>query len=271
MPAGVARPAQCPRLPGHARLLRISGTTGRKKGTVTSPYAAPPGPQAPGPDGRAPRVTALPGGPRLAPRRRRRWSRLAAGVVTVLVCLFGFLAAASAILGGHTTQVLVVSRAVPAGTALDAGDLAVVMMRPAAGVATLPASDLAQLAGRTTAVPLTAGTLLAAADLGPPKYPPAGKAVVALPLTAGSFPPQMQTGARVAVMDGHAAGSGTGQQAAGPASVMTAVVTAITPGAGAGGTQTVVSLLVDTAAAPAVEQLASPVLVILDPGGTDVP
>lgn len=240
---------------------------------MTSPYAAPPGPQAPGPDGRAPGITSLPrGGSRLAPpRRRRRWSRLAAGVVTILVCLFGFLAAASAVLGGHAIEVLALSRAVAAGTPLTAGDLTVVSMHPAAGVATLPASEQAQLTGRTVAVPLTAGTLLSAADLGPPQYPPAGKAIVALALSAGAFPPQMQAGARVAVMDGHAASSGSGQQPAGPASVMTGVVTAITPGSGTGGTQTVVSLLVDTAAAPAVEQLASPVLVVLDPSGTDVP
>jgi SAF domain len=250
----------------------MPGAAARKQGTLTSPYVAPASPQAPGPDGRATGITALHGGPaRLAPRRRRRWSRLAAGIVTVLICLFGFLAATSAVLGGHTTQVLAVSRAVPAGTALSAADLTVVAMRPAPGVATLPASEQAQLAGRTTAVPLTAGTLLTAADLGPPRYPPAGEAIVALPLTAGAFPPQMQIGARVAVMDGHAASSGSGQQAAGPASVMTGVVTAITPGGGAGGTQAVISLLVDTAAAPAVEQLASPVLVILDPAGTDVP
>jgi hypothetical protein len=49
--------------------------------------------------------------------------------------------------------------------------------------------------------------------------------------------------------------------------VLVGVVTAIT----ADGAQTVVSLLVDTAAVPAVEQLASPVLVLLDPSGTDVP
>ena len=268
----MARPAVFAPLPGYARLRLMPGAAGRKQGTVTSSYVSPAGPQAPGPDGRATGVTAARGGPpRLAPRRRRRWSRLAAGVVTVLACLFGFLAAASAVLGGHAAQVLAVSRAVPAGTVLTAADLTVVAMHPAAGVATLPAGEQAQLAGRTTAVPLTAGTLLSAADLGPPKYPPAGEAIVALPLSAGSFPPQMQAGARVAVMDGHAASSGSGQQAAGPAGVMTGLVTAITPGGGAGGTQTVVSLLVDTAAAPAVEQLASPVLVVLDPSGTDVP
>jgi SAF domain len=213
---------------------------------------------------------APPGGPRLAPRRRR-WSRLTAGVVTVLACLFGFLAASSAVLGAHATQVLAVARAVPAGAALTPADLAVVAMHPAAGVATLPASDQGQLVGRTTAVPLTAGTLLSAADLGPPHYPSSGEAIVALALSAGAFPPQMQAGARVAVMDGRAGSSGSGQQPAGPATVMVGLVTAITPGDGAGGTQTVVSLLVDTAAVPAVEQLASPVLVVLDPSGTDMP
>jgi len=231
---------------------------------VTSSYVAPPGTKTPPPDGRA----AVAGAPRLAPRRRRRWSRLAAGVMTVLVCLFGFLAASSAVLGAHATQVLAVARAVPAGAALTPADLTVVSVHPAAGVATVPAREQAQLAGRTVAVPLTPGTLLSAAELGPPQYPPAGEAVIALPLAAGAFPPQMQAGARVAVLDGHATGSASvGQQTAGPSAVLVGVVTAITPD----GTQTVVSLLVDTAAVPAVEQLASPVLVLLDPSGTDVP
>ena len=234
---------------------------------MTSSYVSPPGTKAPPPDGRA----AGAGTPRLAPRRRRRWSRLAAGVMTVLVCLFGFLAASSAVLGAHATQVLAVARAVPAGAALTPADLTVVSVHPAAGVATVPAREQAQLAGRTVAVPLTPGTLLSAAELGPPQYPPAGEAVVALPLAAGAFPPQMQAGARVAVLDGRAAGPASGQQTAGPSAVLAGVVTAITPDGGAGGTQTVVSLLVDTAAVPAVEQLASPVLVLLDPSGTDVP
>ena len=239
---------------------------------MTSSYAAPASPQAPAPDARAEGLRALPRrGPQLTPRRRRRWSRVTAGVATVLVCLFGFLAAASAVLGAHAVQVLAVARPVPAGAALTAADLTVVAMHPAAGVATMAAGDQAQVTGRTTAVPLTAGTLLSPADLGPPQYPPAGEAIVALPLSAGAFPPQMQAGARVGVMAGHAASSGSGQQAAGPGTVMTGTVTAITPGGGAGGAQTVVSLLVDTAAAPAVEQLASPVLVVLDPSGTDVP
>ena len=234
---------------------------------MTSSYVSPPGTKAPPPDGRAAGLAAVAGTPRLAPRRRRRWSRLTAGVMTVLVCLFGFLAASSAVLGAHATQVLAVDRAVPAGAALTPGDLTVVSVHPAAGVATLPAAEQAQLAGRTVAVPLTPGTLLSAAELGPPQYPPAGEAVVALPLAAGAFPPLMQAGARVAVLDGRAAGAASGQQTAGPSAVLVGVVTAITPD----GTQTVVSLLVDTAAVPAVEQLASPVLVLLDPSGTDVP
>jgi SAF domain len=230
---------------------------------VTSSYVSPPNTKTPPADGRDAGAGAL----RLAPRRRRRWSRLTAGVMTVLVCLFGFLAASSAVLGAHATQVLAVARAVPAGAALAPGDLTVVSVHPAAGVATVPAAEQAQLAGRTAAVPLTPGTLLSAAELGPPRYPPAGEAVVALPLAAGAFPPQLQAGARVAVLDGRAAGAASGQQTAGPSAVLVGVVTAITPD----GSQTVVSLLVDTAAVPAVEQLASPVLVLLDPSGTDVP
>ena len=80
----------------------------------------------------------------------------------------------------------------------------------------------------------------------------------------------------MAILSGHSASqdsSTSGQPAAGNANanVVIGTVTGITPVATPGQAQTVVSLLVDTAAAPAVEQLTSPVLVELDPAGTDVP
>jgi SAF domain len=193
--------------------------------------------------------------------------------VLVVACVFGFLAAASAVTGRHA-EVLVLARSVPAGAALSAADLTVTDLPQVSGVATVPASEEAQLAGRTVAVPLTAGTLLTPADLGPPAFPPSGKAIVALPLSPGAYPPDLQPGARVAILPGHSASqnaSNSGQPAAGNPNVIIATVTAITPVATPGQAQTVVSLLVDTAAAPALEQLTSPVLVELDPAGTDVP
>jgi hypothetical protein len=194
--------------------------------------------------------------------------------VLVVACVFGFLAAASAVTGRHA-EVLVLARPVPAGAALSAADLTVTDLPQASGVATVPASEEAQLTGRTVAVPLTAGTLLTPADLGPPAFPPAGRAIVALPLSPGAYPPDLQPGARVAILAGHSASQdssgSTGQPAVGSANVIIGTVTAITPVATPGQAQTVVSLLVDTAAAPAVEQLTSPVLIELDPAGTDVP
>jgi hypothetical protein len=213
--------------------------------------------------------------PRIAATRRRSRSRIAAGAVLVVACVFGFLAAASAVTGRHA-EVLVLARPVPAGAALSVADLTVTSLPQVSGVVTVPASEEAQLTGRTVAVPLTAGTLLTPADLGPPAFPPAGRAIVALPLSPGAYPPDLQPGARVAILSGHSASqdsSTSGQPAAGNANanVVIGTVTGITPVATPGQAQTVVSLLVDTAAAPAVEQLTSPVLVELDPAGTDVP
>ena len=237
------------------------GLASRDGSTRTRP--APPGPGTP-----------RGGQPRIAPGRHRSRSRIAAGAVLVVACVFAFLAAASAVTGRHA-QVLALARPVPAGAALSASDLTVTDLPQVSGVATVPASEEAQLTGRTVAVPLVAGTLLSPADLGPPAFPPSGKAIVALPLSPGAFPPDLQPGARVAILSGRAAGQDTGttsgQPATGNASVVIATVTGITPSAAAGQAQTVVSLLVDTAAAPAVEQLTSPVLVELDPAGTDVP
>src|ERR1035438_6586914 len=94
----MAPAAVFPQLPGCAQPRLVPGAIRRKQGTVTSSYAAPASPQAPAPDARAEGLRALPRrGPQLTPRRRRRWSRVTAGVATVLVCLFGFLAAASAV------------------------------------------------------------------------------------------------------------------------------------------------------------------------------
>lgn len=251
---------------------------------MTSSYSPPaPGPGLTSRDGSTPMRAALPGvepsrrdrPPRITATRRRSRSRIAAGAVLVVTCVFGFLAAASAVTGRHA-EVLVLARPVPAGAALSAADLTVTDLPSASGVATVPASEEAQLTGRTAAVPLTAGTLLTPADLGPPAFPPAGKAIVALPLSPGAYPPDLQPGARVAILPGHSASqnastSSTGQPATSNPNVIIATVTAITPVATPGQAQTVVSLLVDTAAAPTVEQLTSPVLVELDPAGTDVP
>ena len=250
---------------------------------MTSPYSPPAqGPGLGSRDGSTRAQPALPGlepprrdrPPRIAATRRRSRSRIAAGAVLVVACVFGFLAAASAVTGRHA-EVLVLARPVPAGAALSAADLTVTDLPQASGVATIPASEEAQLTGRTVAVPLTAGTLLTPADLGPPAFPPSGRAIVALPLSPGAYPPDLQPGARVAILAGHSASQdssgSTGQPAAGNANVIIGTVTAITPVATPGQAQTVVSLLVDTAAAPAVEQLTAPVLVELDPAGTDVP
>jgi SAF domain len=238
------------------------------------PTTAPaPGPLAAPPSGTAPAKPARGDGRlRLATRRRRRGTRVAAGVATVLVCLFGFLAASSAVLGRHTTRVLALARPVPAGAVLTAADLAVVAMPPAPGVVTVSASAQAQVAGRTAAVPLAAGTLLTGADLGAGRFPPAGKAVLALSLKTGAFPPGLQPGARVAVLPGATPpGSGVGQQPQNGSAVAVGVVTAIASGGGADPGQVVVSVLVDTPAAAAVEQLPAPVLVQLNPAGSDVP
>jgi SAF domain len=249
---------------------------------MTSPYSPPPqGPGLASRDGSTRARPALPGlepsrlgrPPRVAATRRRSRSRVAAGAVLVVACVFGFLAAASAVTGRHA-EVLVLARPVPAGAALSGADLTVADLPQASGVATVPANEEAELTGRTVAVPLTAGTLLSPADLGPPAFPPAGRAIVALPLSPGAYPPDLQPGARVAILAGHSASqdaSTSGQPVTGNANVIIGTVTAITPVATPGQAQTVVSLLVDTAAAPAVEQLTSPVLVELDPAGTDVP
>lgn len=116
---------------------------------MTSPYSPPSqGPRLASQDGNTRARPALPapeiprGGnkPRIAATRRRSRSRIAAGAVLVVACVFGFLAAASAVTGRHA-EVLVLARPVPAGAALSAADLTVTDLSSVSGIATVPATE----------------------------------------------------------------------------------------------------------------------------------
>jgi hypothetical protein len=193
---------------------------------------------------------------------------LAAGALLVLVCAVGAVVAAGR-LGGRTS-VLALARPVTAGHLLTGGDVRAVQVAADAGLDLLPATAAASVVGRPVAYALPAGSLLTRAALGPAQVPAAGEAVAAVGLRAGQFPPDLQPGARVAVL----VSAGTDQAAAAGGGTPPAVGTSWTGvvlgvEVGGGEQTTVVSLRLSEADARAVAAVAAGrlTLVVLGGGG----
>lgn len=95
---------------------------------------------------------------------------------------------------------LSVARPVPAGQVITDADLRVVRVANASGLALMPAAQRSQVVGRSAVVPLAAGSLLTSEQVGPVAWPPAGQAVIALPVKPGRAPAGLAAGARVVVL-----------------------------------------------------------------------
>ncbi len=149
--------------------------------------------------------------------RRARWDSLgsrknrpalaAAGVLIVVVC-----AAAGAEIAAkadHGAPYLAIAQTVPNGTTVIAGDLAVVELDPAAGLAAVPASDEQAVIGMRASETLQAGSLLDAASLTSSSPVGKGDAVVGATLEPNQFPADMQPGDKVLVVLTSSSGSPT--------------------------------------------------------------
>lgn len=110
--------------------------------------------------------------------RRRQMPLVLAGVLLVIGCALAFAITSIHLAGG--SQVLEVTHAVPAGSALTSSDLGVVRVTVAPGLAPINASVETGVLGRPAAVTLVPGTLLTAGDLGNPPSVSAGFDEVAL-------------------------------------------------------------------------------------------
>jgi hypothetical protein len=153
-------------------------------------------------------------GVRLATSRRRRDTpHLVLGLLLVVV---GALAAVILVSRSNVmVSVLVLARDVPLGQPVTTTDLRVSQVVVDPAVPVVAASDAASVLGRAAALPLRAGRLLAADDVGPAAWPPADQVVVAVAVSPGSFPPELTAGMHVLVGSGTAdgaAGSGSASQ-----------------------------------------------------------
>ena len=130
--------------------------------------------------------------------RRRNLSGAALGVLLVSVCAFGIGTWASTV--GHRTQVLVLSRAVPAGSVIQAADLTTAGVAADHQVSAIPASAEAQEVGKVARVDLVPGSLLERSEVGTGPAIPAEASVVGLDLKGGAFPAEMAAGSTVEVV-----------------------------------------------------------------------
>ncbi|MFI0410599.1 SAF domain-containing protein [Actinomadura sp. 3N508] len=101
---------------------------------------------------------------------------------------------------GDRVSVVRVARDVAAGHQITQADLDRASVAVAPSVTVIPGRQLGQVVGQRAAVGLRKGTLLAASQLTTQQSPPAGRALVAVPLKAGAMPPGLAPGWGVRVV-----------------------------------------------------------------------
>ncbi|MEU0924578.1 SAF domain-containing protein [Streptomyces malaysiensis] len=125
-------------------------------------------------------------------------SYLPLGALLVLGCSAGGVVVALNL--GHRQAVLALAHPVTVGQTLMERDLREVSLARGSGLAAISAGAIDQVVGRPVAYSIPEGTLLTESVLGEPRIPPRGKAVVAVGLKEGRFPPGLERGSRVAVV-----------------------------------------------------------------------
>ncbi len=180
---------------------------------------------------------------------------MALGVLLVLGCALAF-ADASVHLGSRE-QVLVVAQPVSAGQVLTSGDLRAVRVSTGSGLDVVPVDQEATVLGRRVAVPLVAGSLLTATEVGSAPAVGSGSDVVAVGLKAGAYPPEVAPGDRVQVVPVASGSSGTSTASVASGSPINATVLAVTVAPADSDEPTVFSLQVAASDADEVAALAA--------------
>ncbi|MEU6145685.1 SAF domain-containing protein [Streptomyces sp. NPDC047081] len=199
--------------------------------------------------------------------RRRRLGWVWAGVGAVAVSAVGFTLVAQEV--GERQQVLVLARDVPVGWVLRPGDLRAVEVTADTGVVRV--TDRATVLGREAKVPLVAGSLLSAGQVGASAgFPPKGFSQVALAVEPGGAPPDLARGERVAILAGPAGAAVADDEEEQAASAVAGTVTGVREPESAGGPR-VVTVLVETGAARRAAQLEHPRVVVLPAEGREAP
>ncbi|MFE5565061.1 SAF domain-containing protein [Amycolatopsis japonica] len=187
-----------------------------------------------------------------------------AGLLLVVLCVGGAVWWTTSI--QDRVPVLALAKPVPLGHVLTPADLRSIDVSAAPGVALIPADRAASVLGRPMATRLGAGALLTPDAVGAAAIPAEGRAVVAVGVKPGQFPPEVAAGAPVTVVviaAPVAGGSGAGQA---PGTSWHATVVGVTS---AGTDQTtVVSLELDAVEALQLAQVpAGQLTLVMQPGG----
>ncbi|MCF6424971.1 SAF domain-containing protein [Amycolatopsis tucumanensis] len=208
------------------------------------------------------------GAPSAPPRRsRRRLPHLVLGLLLVVVCVGGALWWTAG--SGDRVPVLVVARPVTVGQVLTSADLRTAEVAVPWGVATVPAEQVSGVLGRPMATSLAPGALLTPDSVGAAAIPALGRAVAAVAVKPGQFPPELSPGAPVTVVvTADTAAPAVGSAGQGQGVPWRATVIGVSP---AGTDQaTVVSLELESTAATQLAQVPAGqlALVMQTSGGT---
>lgn len=135
---------------------------------------------------------------RFTGRRWRSVPHLLIGALLVVVCAAGGTFAGIAL--DERVSAVVLARSVVVGQVISAQDLRLVDFPPDSGVDVVLHSSARTVVGQRVAYDLPAGTVLTRSALGSPQSPPPGKAVAAVGLKPGQFPPGLTRGANVSII-----------------------------------------------------------------------
>ena len=193
---------------------------------------------------------------------RRSYPVLAAGLLAALVGALLFSTIASGF--DHRQAVLTVARPVAAGNVLTRDDVRTIKVSATTGAGLVAARDMNRIVGRTAAVPLVAGSLLAPGHLGSASGLDSGQAAVGLLLEPGRFPPGLRAGDRVAVVS---APTGPLLAAGGTLRLGTGVVEDVAPSPGTSGETVRLRLGAAQSDIVAAEGAARRVALVLLPSG----
>jgi hypothetical protein len=192
-----------------------------------------------------------------APRRaRHRLPHLLLGVLLVVACVGGTVWWSTST--QHRIPMLALARPVTVGQVLTQADLRSIDVSASAGARLVPADQASSVVGRPMATSLGPGALLTPDAVGAAAIPAPGRAVVAVGVQPGQFPPALAAGTPVSVI----VTAGTTAEAAattattqGPGTSWHATVIGV---AAAGTDQTtVVSLELESTAASQLAQVPS--------------
>lgn len=155
--------------------------------------------------------------------RRRSVPHLLLGIVLIVACATGGVVASMQL--GHRVTILALARPVTAGQVLSAQDCRRIDISTDTGMDLVPVEQASTVIGHPVAYTLPAGTMITRSLLGAPQIPIPGKAIAAIGLKSGQFPPDLAPGTTVLVLTVPSSSASSGM---GSGTSWQAVVTGIT-------------------------------------------